>query len=151
MFGELTPDEIDALLREEIVARLAYIDRRGLPCIVPVNYAYDGAAFFGYSLMGSKLEHMGANTQVCIEVDHIQNAADWRSAIVWGTFETLRGAAAVDAVARISERLKSMATADEAPALAAQTFVRRKGGDGVAYCIRANHKSGRYATSETDK
>jgi nitroimidazol reductase NimA-like FMN-containing flavoprotein (pyridoxamine 5'-phosphate oxidase superfamily) len=38
MFGELTPDEIDVLLREEIVARIAYIDRRGLPCIAPINY-----------------------------------------------------------------------------------------------------------------
>jgi hypothetical protein len=150
MFGELTPDEIDVLLREEIVARIAYIDRRGLPCIVPINYAYDGAAVFGYSLTGTKLENMEANAQVCIEIDHIHNATDWRSAIVRGTFEALRGPAALDAISRISERLKSVATATGAPALAAQTFVRRKGGDGMAYCIRVDHKSGRYATSEIE-
>lgn len=148
MFGELTPDEIDDLLREEIVARIAYIDRRGLPCIVPVNYAYDGMAFFGYSLTGTKLENMEANAQVCIEIDHIRNAADWRSAIVRGTFETLRAQEAIDAVARISERLKFTATATGAPALAAQTFVRRKGGDGIAYRIQVHQKSGRYATPE---
>jgi len=151
MFGELTPDEIEALLREEIVARIAYVDRRGLPCIVPVHYAYDGTALFGYSLMGAKLESMGANPLVCIEVDHIQNAADWRSVIVRGTFETLLGAAAIDAVARISERLRSVATATGAPPLAAQTFVRRKGGEGMAYRIRVNDKSGRYATPKANE
>jgi nitroimidazol reductase NimA-like FMN-containing flavoprotein (pyridoxamine 5'-phosphate oxidase superfamily) len=31
--------------------------------------------------MGAKLENMGANVLVCVEVDHIQNAADWRSVI----------------------------------------------------------------------
>jgi hypothetical protein len=146
MFGELTPEEIDVLLREEILARIAYIDRRGQACIVPINYAYDGAALFGYSLMGAKLEHMEANAQVCVEIDHVENAADWRSAIVRGTFEALHGAAAADAIARISERLKSIATVTGAPAPAAQTFVRRKGGDGVAYRIQVTQKSGRYAT-----
>jgi len=151
MFGELTPDEIDVLLREEIVARIAYIDRRGLPCIVPVNYAYDGAAVFGYSLTCTKLETLQANAQVCVEIDNIHNATDWRSAIVRGTFETLQGPEAIDAVARISERLKCVATATGAPAPAAQTFVRRKGGDGMAYRIRVDQKSGRYATATIDE
>jgi hypothetical protein len=151
MFGELTSDEIDALLREEIVARIAYIDRRDLPCIVPVCYAYDGAALYGYSLMGAKLENMGADASVCIEVDRVQSAADWRSVIMRGTFEVLRGTAALDAVARISKRMKTVADATGAPALAAQTYVRRKGGEGTAYRIRVTEKSGRYATSKTSE
>ena len=146
MFGELTSDQVDALLREEVVARIAYIDRRGLPCIAAVSYAYDGAAFYGYSVMGAKLENMGATPFVCVEVDRIYNAADWRCVIVRGTFEALRGTAAIDAVTRISERLKIEAAAAKAPAMAAQTYVRRKGGDGIAYRIHVNYKSGRYAT-----
>lgn len=149
MFGELTSDEIDALLHEEIVARIAYIDRRGQPCIVPVNYVYDGTALFGYSMPGAKLENMEAQAQVCIGIDHIRNAADWRSAVIRGTFETLAEPAAIDAVARISERLKYVAAATGAPAAAADTFVSRMGGDGVAYRIQVSHKSGRYATPET--
>jgi hypothetical protein len=38
------------------------VDRRGLPCIVPITYAYDGRTLYGYSLLGAKLENMGART-----------------------------------------------------------------------------------------
>ena len=100
MFGELTPEEIDALLRDEIVARIAYVDRRGLPCIVPVTYAYDGHAFYGYSLLDEKVDNMGADVSVCVEVERIQNAAQWCSSTVRGTYETLHGATALAAIAR---------------------------------------------------
>ena len=60
MFGELNSDEIESLVREELIARIAYVDLRGLPNIVPIAYAYDGTAFYGYSLMGAKLENMRA-------------------------------------------------------------------------------------------
>lgn len=149
MFGELTPDAIEALLHEEVVARVAYIDRRGLPCIVPITYAYDGQAFYGYSLLGAKIENMAANPLVCVEVDHIRNVADWSSVVVRGTFDQLHGTDANDAVARISERLRTVAAATDAPATAAQTYVARKGGFGIAYHIRITDKRGRYSTSET--
>jgi uncharacterized protein len=148
MFGELNSDEIESLVREELIARIAYVDRRGLPNIAPIAYAYDGTAFYGYSLVGAKLENMGANHVVCLEVERVHNAADWRTVIVHGTFETLHGAAAMDAVARISERMQTVAKAIGAPAAAAQTYVRRKGGEGVAYRIRVNDKRGRYATPD---
>jgi nitroimidazol reductase NimA-like FMN-containing flavoprotein (pyridoxamine 5'-phosphate oxidase superfamily) len=151
MFGELTSDEIDTLLREEVVARIAYVDRRGLPCIVPVNYAYDGAALYGYSLLGAKVENMGANASVCVEVDRIQNAAEWCSVIVRGTFEALLGSAALDAIARISERMKDVADATGAPAMAGRTYVKRRGGDGIAYRILVHDASGRYATLEANE
>ena len=118
---------------------------------MPVNYAYDGAALYGYSLLGAKLENMGADASVCIEVDRIHNAADWRSVVVRGTFEALLGSAALDAVARISKSLKTVADATDAPAMAAQTYVRRKGGEGTAYRIRVTEKSGRYATSKASE
>ncbi|MBV8532023.1 MAG: pyridoxamine 5'-phosphate oxidase family protein, partial [Candidatus Eremiobacteraeota bacterium] len=66
MFGELTADAIESMLHAETVARIAYVDRRGLPCIVPITYAYDGSAIFGYSLLGAKIENMAANPRVSI-------------------------------------------------------------------------------------
>jgi uncharacterized protein len=147
MFGELTPNAIEALLHEEIVARLGYIDRRGLPCIAPITYAYDGRALYGYSLLGAKIENMAANPKVCAEVDRVENAADWCSVIVRGTFERLDGSLAVEAVERISERLRTVAAATAAPVMAWRTFVARAGGPGIAYRINISEKHGRFATS----
>lgn len=37
MVQELSPNSIETILREEIVARIAYVDRRGRPFIVPIT------------------------------------------------------------------------------------------------------------------
>ncbi len=149
MFGELTSDAIEALLHEEIVARIGYVDRRRLPCIVPITYAYDGRAFYGYSLLGAKIENMSANPRVCVEVDRVGNAADWCSVIVRGVFKRLDGSVAIEAVERIAERLRTAAAATAAPVMAWRTFVTRAGGDGIAYRIDITEKQGRYSTSGT--
>jgi uncharacterized protein len=146
MFGKLTSDAIEALLREEIVGRIGYVDRRGLPCITPITYAYDGRNFYGYSLLGTKIENMGAHPNVCVEVDRVINAAEWCSVVARGTFEPLEGSAAVEAVERISGRLRTVAAATAAPVTAWRTFVSRIGGDGIAYRIRVAEKQGRYSS-----
>ena len=149
MFGELSSEAIESLLRAEIFARIAYVDRRGLPCIVPITYAYDGRAFFGYSLLGAKIENMSANPRVCIEVDHVKSAADWSSVTARGLFRKLVGQAAADAVERISDRLRTVAAATGAPPAAWRTFVARSGGPGIAYRIDVTAKQGRYSSSDS--
>lgn len=147
MFGELTADAIESLLHSEIVARIAYVDRRGLPFIAPITYAYDGRAIYGYSLLGAKIEHMSTNPQVCVEVDRVESAADWRSVTARGLFRKLYGQAADEAVERISDRLRTVAAATGAPVMAWKTFVTRIGGAGIAYRIDVTQKHGRYSTS----
>ena len=149
MLGELTSDAIESLLHAEIVARIASIDQRGLPCITPITYAYDGAAIYGYSLLGAKIENMSANPQVCVEVDRVENAADWSSVTARGIFRTLHGQAAVEAVERISDRLRTVAFGTGAPMMAWRSFVARSGGAGIAYRIDILKKSGRYSSSAT--
>jgi uncharacterized protein len=146
--GELGAEAIEALLHAQLVARLAYVDRRGKPNIVPIAYAYDGRAFFGYSRLGSKLEGMGAHPEVCLEVDRIHDAANWSSVVVHGRFEQLHGEAAREAAERIAERMRTVALAENAPAPAALTHVERAGGPGIAYRIVAWRKHGRYSASE---
>jgi uncharacterized protein len=148
MFGKLTPDAIESLLLAESVGRIGYVDRRGLPCIAPITYAYDGRNFYGYSLLGAKIENMGARPNVCVEVDRVVNASDWRSVVARGTFEPLDGSAAVEAVRRISDRLRTVAAATAAPVTAWRTFVGRNGGDGIAYRIRVTEKQGRCSSPQ---
>lgn len=149
MFGELTPAAIESLLHSELVGRVAYIDRRGLPSIVPIAYAYDGRAFYGYSLLGAKIEYMSTNPRVCVEVDHVDSAADWRSVTARGVFRKLYGQDAVEAVERLSDRLRTVAAATGAPVAARRTFVARSGGAGIAYRIDVTAKRGRYSASES--
>ncbi|MBV9233017.1 MAG: pyridoxamine 5'-phosphate oxidase family protein [Candidatus Eremiobacteraeota bacterium] len=147
MVGELTADAIESLLHSEIVARIAYVDRRGLPNIVPITYAYDGRCLYGYSLLGAKMEFMSANPQVCIAIDRIESAADWRSVTARGEFQALQGEAAEQAVERISDRLRTYGAATNAPVPAWKTFVARSGGAGLAYRIVLSAKQGRYSAS----
>ncbi len=143
MVEELSPEAIETILHEETVARIGYVDRRGRPLIVPITYAYDGKAFYGYSLLGAKIEGMSVNPTVCVEIDRVADAADWWSVVAHGIFEPLIGDVAADAIRQISNRLRIAANAAAAPNAAAYTYVAREGGPGIAYRIRITEKHGR--------
>jgi nitroimidazol reductase NimA-like FMN-containing flavoprotein (pyridoxamine 5'-phosphate oxidase superfamily) len=144
--GALSENALDAFLREESSARIGYVDRRGQPYITPISYAYDGAAFYCYSLLGSKMDSMQANPRVCVEVDRITNATNWICVVALGDFELLHGAAAIDAVRRVADRLRTVALVDALTDAAQKTYVSRVGGPGLAYRIRIADKSGRQAS-----
>jgi uncharacterized protein len=142
---ELNVKEIESLLHEEIFARIGYADRRHKVWVVPFTYAYDGDSVYGYSLLGSKIEGMYVNPDVCVEVDRILDNADWWSVVARGRFEPLTGDSAVEAVKRISARLRTVSRAEAAVELAEHTYVAREGGPGIAFRIRLTEKHGRCA------
>jgi uncharacterized protein len=142
---ELNAHEIESLLHEESVARIGYTDRRHQAWIVPITYAYDGDSIYGYSLLGAKIEGMSTHPDVCIEIDRVSDNADWWSVIARGRFEALNGGAAVEAVQRISDRLRTIAIADGLGDRAQHTYVAREGGPGIAFRIRLTEKHGRYS------
>lgn len=148
LFGDLGDTSIEALLHEETVARIGYVDHRGRPSIAPITYAYDGSSVFGYSPDGVKLEGMREHPYVCVEVDRIRDAADWYSVVAYGRFEELGGEDAVDAVRRIAERLRTLARTERLPDAASRTYVARLGAAGIAYRIRLEIKHGRFARSD---
>jgi uncharacterized protein len=88
MLGELGPDEIDEVLRSEILARIGCI-ADGWPYVVPVTYLYDGESIYIHSGEGRKLRAMRDNPQVCVEVEHIRSTTNWRTVIARGIFESL--------------------------------------------------------------
>ena len=89
MLGTLSQAEIEELLQTEVVARLG-CHAGGRTYIVPVTYAYDGEGLLIQSADGQKLRMMYQNPWVCVEVDHIENLANWRSVIGCGRFEERR-------------------------------------------------------------
>jgi uncharacterized protein len=104
MLGELTPDEIDGLLRSEAIGRIGCY-AFGRPYIVPITYAYDGEAVYGHSREGLKLRMMRSHPEVCFEVDRMDSLSDWQSVIAIGTFSELEAKEAEIAMKLLKRRL----------------------------------------------
>ena len=105
MIAELERAEIDDLLHAQVVGRVG-CHADGLTYVVPVIYAYDGEAFYVYTVEGRKVSMMRANPQVCFEVDEYERGS-WRSAIVQGRYEELDEAGAERALGLLAARFPS--------------------------------------------
>ena len=113
MLGELTPVEVEDLLHTELVARIG-CHGNGMVYVVPISYAYDGEALYGHSRDGLKLRLMRRNPHVCVEVDRLDDLANLRSVIAWGTFEELHGYAAQEGMTKLIERFSPLTTSETA-------------------------------------
>ncbi|MBK9714467.1 MAG: pyridoxamine 5'-phosphate oxidase family protein [Kouleothrix sp.] len=139
--GALPDDEIDQVLRAEVVGRIG-CHASGKTYVVPVLYAYDGAHIYGHSSEGMKLRMMRANPAVCFEVDHMAGPTDWHSVIAWGQFEELHGDAADQAERLLIDRMRPLLadrTTAPTPAPGAGPEARRA----VVYRITLSERSGR--------
>lgn len=88
MLGELTEQEIYALLKEQVTGRLG-CHADGMTYVVPVNYTYDGHCIYAHSANGLKVGMMRKNPEVCFQVDAIVSVFKWKSVILWGQFEEI--------------------------------------------------------------
>ena len=89
MKGNLTLDQIDEVLRSEVVGRIGCVCD-GWPYVVPVTYVYDGGEFvFSHSAEGRKTAAMRQNKQVCFEVEQIRSMSNWRTVVARGRYEEL--------------------------------------------------------------
>ncbi len=115
MTGELADREIDALLRSSITARIGCTLPDGVAYVVPVSYAYDGSSLYSYAAEGLKLSAMRAHPLVCVEVDRLEDASNWSSAIAWAPFSSLR----------LAERVTRIETFRPADAVRARELIGR--------------------------
>ncbi len=147
MLGLLSSAEIEDLLRTESVARLG-CHAEGRTYVVPVTYAYHGDSLLIQSGDGMKVRMMRQNPIVCVEVDHVDNLANWRSVIAWGRFEELFAGNATAALARLRDRLQPLIVSETTPAaerlLAGEAPVRSGNGHAAVYRIHLYEKTGRF-------
>lgn len=147
MLGSLNPAEIEELLRAETVARIG-CHASGRTDVVPISYAYDGAALVGHSTNGLKLSMMRDNPAVCVEVDHVENLANWRSVIPLGHFEERDGAAALAAMSTLSGRFRPLTVSETSQPshglLEGETTIFREDGGLHLYRILLSEKTGRF-------
>ncbi|MDN4596814.1 pyridoxamine 5'-phosphate oxidase family protein [Leifsonia virtsii] len=105
MLMELTRDEIDDVLADQIVGRLGLVDG-STPYVVPISYAYRDGDIYAHSAQGRKLDALRSHPEVCFEVDDVSSVDDWRSVIAWGFFEQLVGADAREGLDILLDRFR---------------------------------------------
>lgn len=89
MLGELTQDQIIHVLQNQVIGRIGCCHNKKV-YVVPITYAYNDKYIYAHSKEGLKISMMRSNPEVCFEVDSMENMANWRSVVVWGTFEELK-------------------------------------------------------------
>ncbi len=88
MYGELKAEEIEDVLKQQLVGHLGCCNNN-VPYIVPICYAYDGDGIYARTYEGTKLKMMRENHTVCFQVTQMHNMINWRSVICRGEFEEL--------------------------------------------------------------
>src|ERR1700680_2664836 len=83
---DIAPAEMHALLQRESFGHLGCA-RDGRPYVLPMNYAYDGKELYFFTTEGMKTQFIGANPQVCLQVEEIIDSSHWRSVMVIGRAE----------------------------------------------------------------
>ena len=135
MITRLTSNEARAVLTAGRVGRLGCVYDGG-PYVVPVNYVSDGESIYVHSLAGRKIEALRANPKSCLQVDEINDAYHWRSAIAFGTFEELTDTEERDrAVRTLLARFPKLTPVESVPVHDGQSSV-------IIFRIRINEITG---------
>lgn len=148
VIGELTPGEIEDLLRRQLVGRIGCC-ADGVVYVVPVNYVYYDHSVYGQTAEGMKTRMMRRQPSVCFEVDEIEGIGIWRSVIAWGTYEELSGDAATEAVDRLVAPFRRIVATEQTGGRYALTTrsiraAYTAGREEVVYRIRLERTTGRF-------
>jgi nitroimidazol reductase NimA-like FMN-containing flavoprotein (pyridoxamine 5'-phosphate oxidase superfamily) len=125
MMGELSAAEIDEVLRSEVLGRIGYI-ADGWPCVLPVNYVYDGESVYVHSPEGAKVRAMRGDPRVCFEVEQIRSLSNWRTVVARGRFEELFHDDRDRAMKVIAARLARIGTSASARLVEQEDVYRRE-------------------------
>lgn len=84
----------------------------GRPYVVPMHYYLEDSVIYILTTEGQKTRYIGANPQVCLQVEDIQDPLHWRSVIVTGRAERLTDQQDIDHITQfIKERNPTLSPA----------------------------------------
>lgn len=149
MSGNLTAAEIEQVLGKQIIGRIG-CHADGTTYVVPINFTYDGAFVYCFTQEGMKISLMRKNPQVCFQTDEIENMANWKSVIVWGTFEELQeDRERREALDKLVDRVMPMVSSERVHQSADWPFTNNitEAVKGVVFRIRLTKKTGRFEKS----
>jgi hypothetical protein len=151
MIEELKQDEIENLLKSQIVGRLA-CHADDLTYIVPMSYTYDGEYIYGHAYEGMKIMMMRKNPKVCFQADKMENMANWQSVIAWGEFEELKKTSErKQALQKLMDRILPMISSETVHLSPNWPFPASEINSikGVVFRIKVQKKTGRFEKSTT--
>ena len=85
---EMDTQEVHGLLQRAGYGHLGCA-RNNRPYVVPIHYAYDDPDIYIFTTEGMKTEFIAANAEVCLQVEEVVDAANWKSVIATGKAELL--------------------------------------------------------------
>lgn len=106
MIGELNPHQIEQVLHEQVIGRIG-CHADGRTYVVPTTYVYDGRSVVCHTGFGLKVQMMRENPNMCFEVEDLRHIPRWKSVVLQGHYEELRGAAADAALENLRQRLQA--------------------------------------------
>ena len=114
--------------------------------IVPISYAFHRGYIYACSKEGLKVEMMRKNPEVCFQTDQIDNLRNWRSVIVFGTFEEISNPKEHDKVMKIlSDKFHIFNVGDTLkPTLISPEGLHEKEKRPLLYRIKIDQITGRY-------
>lgn len=147
MLGVLNDEQIEQILLRKVVGRIGcYADKKIY--VVPITFVYENGYLYAHSREGQKVRMMRKNPEVCVQMEEIDNMANWRSVIVWGKFEELQEPAAQHrGMAIIMNKLAPLVTSETVTpshGLEKPPFTVEKAKRTVVYRIKVTEKSGRF-------
>ncbi|WP_242084607.1 pyridoxamine 5'-phosphate oxidase family protein [Aestuariivivens sediminis] len=97
------------LLKDNYIGHMAYIYNNH-PYVLPITFYYDAAsnAIIGYSSVGHKIKALRMNHAVSLEVSEIESVNNWRSVVVYGTYDEFLGSTAKISLHKFSEGVKAI-------------------------------------------
>jgi nitroimidazol reductase NimA-like FMN-containing flavoprotein (pyridoxamine 5'-phosphate oxidase superfamily) len=101
---------MENLLHAQLVGRMACIQDNE-PYIVPMAYAFDGVRILGQTAPGMKLRILRKNPKVCFEVDQLIDLRNWKSVIVFGTFQEVSAVSLPQTRQWLFDRIYPLSTA----------------------------------------
>jgi nitroimidazol reductase NimA-like FMN-containing flavoprotein (pyridoxamine 5'-phosphate oxidase superfamily) len=109
MHLKMTTAEIENVLQSQSICRLACNDIK-FPYLIPLSYFYDGKYIYCQSQQGKKIELMQKNPNVTVLVDIIGSMNNYKSVIVNGEYQELKGLEADVARKLLFEQIFSLMT-----------------------------------------
>lgn len=135
MIRPMSLDETRALLERGRVGRLGCVSE-GKPYVVPVSYVLSGDALYLHSLAGRKVRALRQDPRACLQVDEIEDAYNWRSAIAFGRYEEITDAGEREqAVRRLLARFPHLTPVESVPVHDGQSSV-------IVFRIRVEEMTG---------
>jgi uncharacterized protein len=152
MLGILNAAEIEQLLERQIVGRIGCSIGDKI-YVVPISYAYDGEYVYCHTREGMKIDFMRSNPKVCFEVDHLNNMANWKSAIAWGTFEELTDPEErMKALRKLHERILPFIASETVQLSPDWPFLPQELNKipGITFRLRLTAKTGRFEMTDSE-